>query len=238
MRRADRLIKITHFLRQRRRAVTAKQIAEAFEICTRTVYRDIQCLMDTGVPIMGEAGVGYLIDKQYYLPPITFDADELEAIGLGISMVRQWTDDKFADKAESAFEKIQAVLPSELQGELQQITTYAMLTRPPVPWTVSFSELRECIRDRRKISIVYTDEGKHNTSRTLRPLALFFFSPVWLLASWCEKRSDFRNFRLDRMQSLTVCDEIFSDEESKNLIAYMAKDDTCNGSEDETIGTE
>ena len=112
MRRADRLIKITHFLRQRRRAVTAKQIADAFDICTRTVYRDIQSLMDSNVPITGEAGVGYMIDKQYYLPPITFDADELEAIGLGISMVRQWTDNKFADSAQSAFDKIQAVLPS------------------------------------------------------------------------------------------------------------------------------
>lgn len=229
MRRADRLIKITHFLRQRRRAVTAKQIAEVFEICTRTVYRDIQCLMDSGVPIMGEAGVGYLIDKQYYLPPITFDADELEAIGLGISMVRQWTDDKFAGKAESAFEKIQAVLPSELQGELQQITTYAMLTRPPVPWSVSFSELRECIRDRHKISIVYADQSKETTTRTVRPLALFFFSPVWLLASWCEKRNDFRNFRLDRMQSLTAYDDTFDDDENKNLTAYMAKEASCNG---------
>lgn len=229
MRRADRLIKITHFLRQRRRAVTAKQIAEAFDICTRTVYRDIQCLMDSSVPIKGEAGVGYLIDKQYYLPPITFDADELEAIGLGISMVRQWTDNKFANKAERAFEKIQAVLPSSLQGELRQITTYAIPTRPLVPWTISFSELRECIRARRKIRIVYTDEDKQNTTRTMRPLALFFFSPVWLLASWCEKRDDFRNFRLDRIRSLTVCEEIFEDEKNKNLTAYMAKDANCNG---------
>lgn len=228
MRRADRLIKITHFLRQRRRAVTAKQIADVFDICTRTVYRDIQCLMDSNVPIRGEAGVGYLIDKQYYLPPITFDADELEAIGLGISMVRQWTDKKFADKAESAFEKIQAVLPSSLQGELRQITTYAIPTRPPVPWTVSFSELRECIRSRRKIRIVYTDESNRNTTRILRPLALFFFSPVWLLSCWCEKRDDFRNFRLDRIQSLTLCNDFFEDEKDKNLTAYMSKDEHCN----------
>ena len=227
MRRADRLIKITHFLRQRRQAVTAKQIAETFGICTRTVYRDIQCLMDANVPISGEAGVGYLIDKQYYLPPITFDADELEAIGLGISMVRQWTDNKFASKADSAFEKIQAVLPTSVQGELQQITTYAIPTRPPVPWTVSFSDLRESIRAHRKICIVYTDEGKRDTSRTLRPLALFFFSPVWLLASWCEKRNDFRNFRLDRIQNLILCDDVFEDEKSKNLTAYMAKDSSC-----------
>ena len=143
-------------------------------------------------------------------------------------MVRQWTDDKFANKAESAFEKIQAVLPSALQGELQQITTYAMPTMPPVPWTISFSDVRECIRAHRKIRIKYSDENKQNTTRTLRPLALFFFNPVWLLASWCEKRDDFRNFRLDRIQSLSLSEETFEDDESKNLAAYMAKDGDCN----------
>lgn len=228
MRRADRLIKITHFLRQRRRAVTAKQIAEAFDICTRTVYRDIQCLMDSNVPIAGEAGVGYIIDKQYYLPPITFDADELEAIGLGISMVRQWTDNKFADSADSAFEKIQAVLPSNLQGELQQITTYAIPIRPPMPWTVSFSELRECIRARRKIGINYTDQENQSTTRTVRPLALFFFNPVWLLAGWCEKREDFRNFRLDRIKTLQLSEDIFDDDDNKSLTAYMEKNQSCD----------
>jgi len=223
MRRADRLIKMTHFLRQRRRAVTAKQIAEAFDICTRTVYRDIQCLIDTGAPITGEAGVGYTIDKRYYLPPITFDADELEAIGLGISMVRQWTDRQFADKAASAFEKIKAALPANLQGELEQITTYAVPTRPKVPWTVSFSGLREYIRIRRKISIVYSDQQKQVTTRTIHPLALLFFNPVWLLVGWCEKRQDFRNFRLDRIQSLELEEAIFTDDPSKNMAAYMEK---------------
>ena len=228
MRRADRLIRLAHFLRRRRRAVTAKCIAEEFGICTRTVYRDIHDLMGSGVPITGEAGVGYVIDKQYYLPPVTFDADELEAIGLGISMVRQWTDEKFAAKANSAFEKIQAILPANLQGELQQITTYSVPTRPMLPWTVSFSDLRECIRARRKIHIEYSDEEKQNTSRTLRPLALIFFSPVWLLASWCEKRKDFRHFRLDRIRTLQYCEEIFNDEQDKNLKAYMSKESACH----------
>jgi len=184
--------------------------------------------MDSGAPIIGEAGVGYMIDKQYYLPPITFDADELEAIGLGISMVRQWTDDKFAAKASSAFEKIQAVLPASLQGELQQITTYSMPNRPALPWVVSFSDLREYIRTQRKIHIEYIDETKQNTSRILRPLALIFFSPVWLLASWCEKRQDFRNFRLDRISSLNCCEEIFEDDANKNLKAYMIQQSACD----------
>lgn len=227
MRRADRLIKITHYLRQKRQAVTSQHIAERFGICKRTVYRDIQCLMDTGVPIRGEAGVGYTIDKKYYLPPIAFDADELEAIGLGISMVRQWTDDQFADKADSALAKIAAVLPTDLQGELRQITTYAVPNRPKVPWTISFSALRECIRAKSKVSITYVDEKTNKTNRTIRPLALFFFNPVWLLTGWCEKRQDFRNFRLDRIQSLTTDGQVFEDEADKNLTAYLLSVGVC-----------
>ena len=227
MRRADRLMKVVHFLRQRRQVVTAKRIAEEFDICTRTVYRDIQDLIGSGVPISGEAGVGYMIDKEYYLPPITFDADELEAIALGISMVRQWTDEKFAAKGNSAFEKIQAALPAKLQGELEQITTYSISTHPLLPWTVSYSDLRECIRARRKIRIEYSDQAERKTSRTLRPLALIFASPVWMLASWCEKRNDFRHFRLDRIRSLQFGEEIFDDDPDKNLEAYMRHESAC-----------
>ena len=227
MRRADRLIKIAHFLRSRRQAVTAQQIGEEFEICKRTVYRDIQDLMMSGAPISGEAGVGYVIDKQYYLPPVTFDTDELEAIALGVSMVRHWTDDRFADKAEAALDKIHAVLPAGLQGEMEQITTYSVPMQPPLPWTISFSDLREHIRKRQKNTIRYVDEMRRETSRTLRPLAVIFCSPVWLLASWCETRNDFRNFRLDRIQTMASNGEVFADELDKNLTAYKAQDAVC-----------
>jgi len=228
MRRADRLIKMTHFLRSRRRAVTAKRIAEEFEICTRTVYRDIQDLMDSGVPIAGEAGVGYMIDKEYYLPPIAFDADELEAISLGISMVKQWTDEVFAEKANNAFDKIQAILPAKLQGEVDQITTYSinMSSLPSAPWLVSFSDLRECIRQKHKINIQYKDKTEKLTIRTIRPLALFFFSPVWLLAGWCEKRQDFRHFRLDRITSFEQGD-VFIDEPEKDFETYAHQEAKC-----------
>lgn len=231
MRRADRLIKLVHFLRQRRKAVTAARIAEEFNICTRTIYRDIQDLMDSGVPIRGAAGVGYVIDKQYYLPPITFDADELEAIALGISMVRQWTDDLFATKAESAFAKIKAALPPNLQGEIEQITTYAVPTLPPVPWRVSFSSVRNCIRTRQKIMLEYCDEAKNTTTRIIWPLGLVFFNPVWLLISWCETRRDFRNFRLDRIQSLSITEAKFADEPDKNLAAYLQGLHGCTAKE-------
>lgn len=228
MRRADRLFKLIDYLRNRHRAVTAQRIAEEFEVCTRTVYRDIHALMDSGVPITGEAGVGYLINKQYFLPPITFSLEELEAISLGITMVHQWTDEKFAKKANQAFEKIQAILPAPLQKELQQISIYAIKTKPILPWSISFSDLRECIRIRRKIHIEYSDETKKHTSRIVRPLALIFVNSLWLLVGWCEKRKDFRHFRIDRINTLKYCEESFDDEQNKNLEAYTLQQSACH----------
>ena len=223
MRRADRLIKIVHYLRRMRHAVTAQRLAEEFEICTRTVYRDIQDLVSTGVPIYGEAGVGYLIDKKYHLPPVTFDGDELEAISLGISMVRQWTDDRFAEKAVSAFEKIQAVVPANMLSELEQITTFTLPSRYQIPWQVSFSEIRESIRTCHKLALSYHDLKDQTTERTVRPLGLIFFSPVWLLVAWCEKRTDFRSFRLDRITELVVTDNVFVQDKDKSLAAYIER---------------
>ena len=223
MRRADRLIKIVHYLRRMRHAVTARQIADHFEVCQRTVYRDIQDLMSSGVPIYGEAGVGYLIDKKYHLPPVMFDSDELEAIVLGINMVRTWTDEKFSKVAGSALEKIQAVLSESLLNDMQQLTTHSAESSGKIPWKVSFSDIRECIRSRYKIKFHYTDLSEKTSNRTIRPLSLVFFGPVWLVIGWCELRKDFRNFRLDRMAELEIPGTSFKDEKDKTLQAYLAQ---------------
>ena len=225
MRRADRLIKIVHYLRRMRRAVTARQIAEHFGICQRTVYRDIQDLTNSGVPIYGEAGVGYVIDKKYHMPPVMFDFDELEAIALGINMVRTWTDETFSSAAERALEKIQAVLSDSRLNDMQQLTTYSLESRGKLPWTVSFSDIRECIRSRHKIEFHYTDLSDKTSHRTIRPLSLLFFGPVWLVLGWCEMRKDFRNFRLDRMAELAIPGTTFVDESDKTLKAYLAQCD-------------
>ena len=222
MRRADRLIKMVHYLRRMRQAVTARQIAEHFEICQRTVYRDIQDLMNSGVPVHGEAGVGYVIDKKYHLPPVMFDFDELEAIALGINMVRTWTDERFSETAESALEKIQAVLPESRLRDMQQLTTHSEESNSKIPWEVSFSDIRECIRTRHQIKFHYTDLRDKTSNRTIRPLSLVFFGPVWLVLGWCETRKDFRNFRLDRMAELVIPGTTFKDEKDKTLKAYLA----------------
>ena len=224
MRRADRLIKIVHYLRRMRHAVTAKKIAEDFEICQRTVYRDIQDLMNSGVPIYGEAGVGYVIDKKYHLPPVMFDFDELEAIALGINMVCNWTDEKFSEKANGALEKIQAVLSDTLLRDMNQLTTHSVESRGKIPWKVSFSDIRECIRHKQKIRFNYLDLQNRASKRTIRPLSLVFFGPVWLVIGWCETRKDFRNFRLDRITDLRISEQTFRDEKGKTLQDYLARD--------------
>jgi len=222
MRRAERLNQIVHYLRRQRHAVTAQQIGDEFEICTRTVYRDIQDLMNFGVPIYGEAGVGYIIDKQSHLPPVTFTPDELEALALGISVVRNATDEKFAAKAASAFDKIQAIVPASALLELQQISVYAMPNWDETDWNTHFSDVREAIRLRRKIQMEYSDAENRSSKRCIRPLALYFFNPVWVLVSWCEKREAFRNFRIDRIHHFSVSNESFPIEKGKSLDDYIA----------------
>ncbi|MEG3767119.1 YafY family protein [Alteromonas sp. 14N.309.X.WAT.G.H12] len=221
MRKAERLNDIVHHLRRMHHAITAQTLADAFEVSLRTIYRDIQDLIDSGVPIMGEAGVGYVMDKKYHLPPIMFDADELEAIALGIGMVSNWTDDKFAAKAKSAYLKIQATLPAPLLTELHQISTFSAPSHYKIPWNVEFTELRECIRRKQRVSFCYQDLNNNKTKRTIRPIALISFSPIWLLAGWCELRHEFRNFRLDRISHFAALPSHFTDEKDKCLAAYL-----------------
>jgi predicted DNA-binding transcriptional regulator YafY len=221
MRRADRLFRIVQFLRKRRRAVSARVIGEEFGVCSRTIYRDIQDLIESGVPILGEAGVGYVMDKAYVLPPIMFDIDELEAIALGITMVKSWTDEPFAQRAAAALEKIHAVLPPQLLDRIQQLVLFSLPSKAKIPWQVSFSDVRECIRRKQKVQFAYSDESERRTTRTVRPLAMVFFGPVWLLVAWCETRRDFRNFRLDRMRDLELTREFFVDEADKTLQRYV-----------------
>ena len=227
MRKAERLNEIVHHLRRMHQAVTADTLAALFEVSPRTIYRDIQDLMDSGIPITGEAGVGYVIDKQYHLPPIMFDADEIEAIALGIGMVSNWTDAAFARKAKSAYEKIQATLTAPMVQELTQISTFSAPSRYKIPWKVNFTEVRECIRRKQFVTFRYLDLSDQVTERTIRPLALISFSPIWLLAGWCEMRQNFRNFRLDRISDFSVSPQRFRDEKGKALSDYLKEQDEC-----------
>jgi predicted DNA-binding transcriptional regulator YafY len=220
MKKTERHFKIITYLQGRRRAVTAQQIAEACEVNVRTIYRDVQEMMTSGVPISGEAGVGYILDKGYHLPPLSFDIEEIEALVLGMAMVSNWTDAKMGRSAQSALDKIKRALPTPSLEALYGSALFSYRSAQYVPWSVDFSEIRSAIRERQRLHLMYEDEKGKASKRTIRPLAMAFFGPVWLVLGWCELREDFRNFRLDRIQDMIIDPTPFEDEDGKRLRDY------------------
>ena len=223
MRRADRLFEIIQILR-RRKLARARDMAEKLEVSERTVYRDIRDLMASGVPIEGEAGVGYILRGGYDLPPIMFDEEEIEALVLGVRIVESWADPKLAQAAGQVIAKVESVLPERLRKHMDETALLAPLNHYAEPLSVDPTALRTAIRTCRKVEFSYADREGVATRRTVRPLALAFYGPIWLLASWCELRQDFRAFRLDRMTELAVTDQVFAAEPGRTIADYLKRD--------------
>jgi predicted DNA-binding transcriptional regulator YafY len=220
MRRADRLFEIIQILR-RRRLARAADLAEKLEVSERTIYRDISDLMASGVPIEGEAGVGYVLRGGYDLPPIMFNEQEIEALVLGVRIVESWADPKLAEAAGDVIAKVEAVIPERLRRHMAETALLAPADHLTEPISVDPGDLRRAVRQRFKIHFRYRDADDNRTERNVRPLALAFFGPVWMLASWCELRQDFRSFRLDRMSDLSVLDETFRLEPGKTIEDFL-----------------
>lgn len=219
MRRADRLFQIVQFLRSRR-LTTAQWLAERLQVSVRTIYRDIQDLSLSGVPLEGEAGVGYVLRQPMDLPPLMFEREEIEALMIGAKMVKAWADPALQHAAESALAKIHGVLPSDLRHELNRHNLFAPdANLYPVHW---LGQLRLAIRQQRKLQLSYKDEKGQSSERCIWPLGLFFWGQTWTLCSWCELRGDFRNFRIDRLDTLTDTDQHFQCGPGQRLEDYLA----------------
>lgn len=221
MRRADRLFRLLLELR-RGRVVTAARLASALEVSLRTVYRDVADLAASGVPIVGEAGVGYRL-QGLDLPPLMFDREEIEALVFGARVVQGWGDESLGRAAEQALAKIETVLPRGRSHLIEETRLYAPIHGQRRVEKLPLSPLRRAIRERRRIELDYRDEQGRASLRSLRPLALAFYPPVWLLIGWCELRDDFRNFRLDRMTACRISDEEFPVESGKTLADFLAR---------------
>jgi predicted DNA-binding transcriptional regulator YafY len=233
MRRADRLFRIVQRLR-RRGATTAAQLAEALEVSERTIYRDIQDLMVSGVPIRGEAGVGYALPRDFDLPPLMFDAEEIEALVLGCRIVKSWSDPDLAKAADSVLNKVESVLPERLRDRIAESALFAVNFRQANATGDVLIRIRQAIRAQRKTTFDYVDEKQSATRRTVRPLGLFYWGQKWSLGAWCETRVDFRNFRLDRVSNLELLEATFVPEPGKTLNDYfvaMRSEDRRNLSE-------
>ena len=199
MRRADRLFQIVQYLRGGR-LVTARQLAERLEVSERTIYRDIADLIGSGVPVEGEAGVGYVMRTGFDLPPLMFTRDEIVALVAGARLIRAWGGTQMAEAAEEALIKINAVLPEEEQARANRVQIHAFQMSDLDDETrARLDRLEDAIEARQRIALDYSTENNEVTRRTLRPLGLFFWGKVWTLVAWCELRDDYRMFRVDRM---------------------------------------
>ncbi len=208
MRRADRLFQIVQALRGGR-LTTARDLARRLEVSERTIYRDVAELIGSGVPITGEAGMGYVLRDGYDVPPLMFTRDELEAVLVGVRMVRSLAGNQLAAAATEALAKIEAVVPEEARGQLALSRVYV-----PAPLLAEdlrhlLDRLRDAIGARRVLRFAYTRADGEGSERSCQPLGLYFWGKVWTLVGWCELRDDFRTFRIDRMQALEPLDRTF-----------------------------
>ena len=220
MRRADRLFQIIQILRAKQ-TVTATELASELEVSDRTIYRDVQDLMATGIPIEGEAGVGYALRPGFDLPPLMFTEGEIEALVLGARMIEATSDGQLSRHARSLIAKAEAVLPKALLEYLHAVNLYVPDFHLPEDLTRNMVPLRSAIVARTKVRFGYTSTDGELSKRTVRPLGLFFWGRAWTIQCWCELREDFRSFRLDRIHDLAILDEPVPVEEGRDLATFL-----------------
>jgi predicted DNA-binding transcriptional regulator YafY len=221
VRRADRLFQIVQHLRLRRTRTTARELARKLAVSERTIYRDVQDLGRSGVPIEGEAGVGYIL-RGFDVPPLMFTREEIEALVVGARMVEAWTTEQLAAAARLALQKIEAALPERLKAELKRPQIYAVDLRTKPAVRASLDSIRQAIAETRRLEFDYQREDGQASRRGAQPLGLYFWGNVWTLVAWCELRNDFRNFRLDRMSAIAA-GAVFEPQPGRKLEDFLAR---------------
>lgn len=219
MRRAERLFRLVRELRSRHIS-RAEDLAATFEVSVRTVYRDIAHLQGSGLPIEGEAGVGYILRPGFDLPALTFTFEQIDALAVGLSFVEAAGDASLSLAAKEVRAKLQAALPRPDQRKLDHAPFFA--SRRHGPAGPKLKTIREAIRESRVLRLRYGDSADTLTDRRVRPLAIWAFTDGWLFAAWCELRDDFRAFRLDRISMIEATGDHFVNEHDKSLATYLS----------------
>jgi predicted DNA-binding transcriptional regulator YafY len=220
MRRADRLFQIVQHLRARR-LTTARQLAAWLEVSERTIYRDIQDLSLSVVPLEGEAGSGYRMGREFEVRPIMFTIDEVEALVVGLRMVESWGGPALAAASRAALAKITLALPAARREEVERSRLFAPDFHLRAETGAVLDLVRRAIGEQRTLMFEYRDKECLLSARIVRPLGLYYWGATWTLAAWCEMRRDFRNFRIDRME-LPAAGKPFASEPGKSLDAFIA----------------
>ena len=200
MRKASRLFEIIQILRLARKPMTAAVMAETLEVTVRSIYRDIAALQAMRVPIEGERGIGYILRPGFDLPPLMFSIEEMEAIVLALALLERTGDGELKQAARGVTRKIAGAVPLPLRQALDANALHAWGTGVPPPPGIDLAMVRRAIRDEEKLAIGYRDESGRTTERTIRPIALIYYSQTANVVAWCELRKAIRNFRSDRIE--------------------------------------
>lgn len=221
MRRADRLFQIIQVLRRTRKPLTAEAIAKDLETSKRTIYRDIATLIGQRVPIRGEAGTGYVLEKGFDMPPLMLTPDEIEAAVLGAQWVAGRADPVLAKAAQDLIAKIVETVPERLQPLALEPASRAPPKLDDGPDSIDMTQLRAHIHASKKILLHYRDEQSRDTKRTIWPIAVGYLETVRHLAGWCELRKDFRSFRIDRIGQAVFLDEKYPERRAALRAKWM-----------------
>ncbi|SMO68096.1 helix-turn-helix transcriptional regulator [Ruegeria faecimaris] len=206
MRRSSRLFEIIQILRAADAPVTAEMLAQKLEVSVRTVYRDIAALQAQRTPIEGEAGVGYLMRRGYDLPPLNFDAEEVEALWVGLSMLARTGDSTLQEAAKRICRKIEGLRASP---DWLQVAPWGAPVDDPAKGCIPVVNYREAIRGERKLRLTYVSSQDVRSERVVRPVALIYHIECTMLVAWCELRNGFRHFRTDRVWACEMVDDHF-----------------------------
>lgn len=212
MRKASRLFEIIQILRLAKKPVTAADIAVQLEVTVRSIYRDIAALQAMRVPIEGGRGIGYILRPGFTLPPLMLSIEETEAIVLALALLERTGDTELRQAAKQVNRKIAAVVPAPLAGTFSANALHAWGSVAPVPDALDLAMVRRAIRDEQKLSLDYRDEYARATERTIRPVALIYYSQTANIVAWCELRQAIRNFRADRVEHCELADGFFRGE--------------------------
>jgi len=221
MRRTDRLFDLILILRDGK-LHRAQDMADRLEVSVRTIYRDMDTLVASGTPVLGERGVGYMLTSPITLPPINLSMIELEALHLGVAILTEAADPQLQTAAKSLAAKIDAVLP---ENRVAPQAGWGFAVYPFADAAAGFRhmpDIRSAIRGKNKLDLRYENLAGDITTRVVRPLQLEYWGRVWTCSVWCELRQDFRIFRVDRIQELAVLQAVFVDEPGKSLLDFIS----------------
>ncbi|MGN6489017.1 MAG: helix-turn-helix transcriptional regulator [Devosia sp.] len=202
--RSERLLELLQALRRRRRPVTGQALAEEQGVSLRSVYRDIATLKSMGAAIDGEAGVGFQLRAEHFLPPLMFTDEELEALVLGLRGLIHGPDSEMAATARDASAKIAAVLPKGRRDEMESIGLFVIPRSGEAPEDRLLGTLRRALREERQVWLGYRDKSGALSERTIWPVALGYFDRHQTLVAWCTLRNDYRSFRIDGMVTIEL----------------------------------